>query len=190
MNQITGQFTNPVPRVIAMTTLVAALAFVGPASARGDDLASASGVDTVPTRFADATPAPAPAAKKKASGPADKDSDDDSGEARIKHLHDKLQITPAQEDMWNKVAAVMRDNAEKLTALAKDRAEKAKTMTAIDDLNSYAEIAEAHEDGTKKLIPVFKALYDSMSDVQKKAADTEFREHAHHEHPRHSRAAQ
>ena len=80
----------------------------------------------------------------------------------------------------------MRENAEQITALVKARAEKAKTMTAIDDLNSYAEIAGAHEDGTKKLIPVFITLYDSMSDVQKKAADAEFREHGHHEHHRHS----
>jgi len=36
--------------------------------------------------------------------------------------------------------------------------------------------------GTKKMIPIFQALYGSMSEAQKKAADVEFREHyaAHH----------
>jgi hypothetical protein len=36
------------------------------------------------------------------------------------------------------------------------------------------------------MIPVFQALYDSMSDAQKKAADDEFREHyAAHHHQKH-----
>ena len=85
--------------------------------------------------------------------------------------------------MWKSVAQVMRDNADKLDSLVKARIEHAKTMTAVDDLKSYAEITEAQETGVGKLLPVFTTLYDSMSDVQKKAADTEFREHHHHEHP-------
>jgi hypothetical protein len=49
-------------------------------------------------------------------------------------------------------------------------------MTAVGDLKSYGEIIDAHADGIKKLIPVFTALYASMSDAQKKAADTCFRQ--------------
>jgi hypothetical protein len=48
-------------------------------------------------------------------------------------------------------------------------------MTAVDDLKSYGEIADAHADGIKKLTPVFAALYASMSDAQKKEADAIFR---------------
>jgi hypothetical protein len=47
-------------------------------------------------------------------------------------------------------------------------------MTAIEDVKSYAAIAEAHADGLKKFAPVFEALYASMSDAQKKNADTLF----------------
>ncbi|MGD0489397.1 MAG: Spy/CpxP family protein refolding chaperone [Syntrophorhabdales bacterium] len=101
----------------------------------------------------------------------------DRVEARIKVLHTKLNITPAQEELWNKVAQAMRDNAKTMEALIKARSEKAGTMTAIDDLKSYGEIADAHADGLKKFIPAFEPLYAGMSDAQKKSADTLFRQH-------------
>jgi len=96
-------------------------------------------------------------------------------EARIVEMHAKLKITPAQEDQWAQVALVMRENAKSLDALTRSRSEHAKTMTAVDDLKSYGEIADAHADGIKKLTPVFAALYAGMSDAQKKEADAIFR---------------
>jgi protein CpxP len=101
----------------------------------------------------------------------------DRVEARIKELHTKLNITPAQEELWKNVTQVMRDNAKTMEALIKARSDKTTTMTAVDDLKSYREIAEAHADGLKKFIPVFEPLYASMSDAQKKNADTFFRHH-------------
>ena len=52
-------------------------------------------------------------------------------------------------------------------------------MTAVDDLKSYSEIADAHADGLKKFTPAFEPLYAGMSDAQKKSADTLFRQHKH-----------
>lgn len=98
-------------------------------------------------------------------------------EARITALHDKLAITPGQEEMWRKVATIMRDNAVTVTQLAMKRSESAKTMTAVDNLDSYAEISGAHETGTRNLLPAFKALYNGMPDAQKHAADAVFRDH-------------
>ena len=102
----------------------------------------------------------------------------------IAHLHEEFMVTPAQEEQFQKLANVMREDADTMSALAKKRAESAKTNSAVDDLKTYAEIAEAHAEGTKRMIPVFQALYDSMSDAQKQAADIEFREHytTHHHH--------
>jgi periplasmic protein CpxP/Spy len=104
----------------------------------------------------------------------------------IDHLHESLQISPRQEALWHEVATVMRENAETMSRLAKARAEQAPTASAVDDLKSYAEISEAHAAGAKRMIPVFQALYDSMSAEQRKAADAEFRghfrEHAHGAH--------
>jgi periplasmic protein CpxP/Spy len=106
---------------------------------------------------------------------AAKASSEDRVETRIKDMHAKLKITQAQEDQWAKVAQVMRDNEKTIEPLIKARAENAKTMTAVDDLKSYAEITDAHADGIKKFTPVFATLYASMSDAQKKEADVLFR---------------
>jgi len=112
---------------------------------------------------------------------AAKASAEDRVEARITQLRTLIGITPAQEGPWGKVTEVMRDNAKTLDALAKVRAEQAKTMTAVEDMKSYREIASAHVDGMNKLIPVFEVLYDGMSDAQKQEADEAFRlGHRHH----------
>jgi protein CpxP len=120
-----------------------------------------------------------------AQAPAPRQGKERAGiEGLIDHLHDSFKITPQQEPLWQNVAKVMRENAQTLSNLTKARAEHAKTATALDDLKSYAEISEAHATGTKRLIPVFQALYDSMSPEQKSAADAEFRDHfrAHQHH--------
>ena len=98
----------------------------------------------------------------------------DRVEARIKELHAKLHITQPQEDLWQNVTAVMRDNAQTLDALTQTRVDQVRTMTAVDDLKSYSAITDAHAEGLKKFIPVFEALYASMSDTQKKNVDTLF----------------
>jgi hypothetical protein len=94
-------------------------------------------------------------------------------EARIKELRDKLKITEAQAAAWDKVAATMRDNANRIHALVQARHDKS-GRTAIEDLESYKKIANAHAEGLDRFIPVFQALYDSMSPEQKKNADTVF----------------
>lgn len=99
----------------------------------------------------------------------------DRVELRIKDMHTKLKITPAEEELWANVTQVMRDNAKIMDDLTQARARNAKTMNAVDDLKSYGEIAEAHAEGIKKLTPAFASLYDRMSDAQKKEADTLFR---------------
>jgi periplasmic protein CpxP/Spy len=103
----------------------------------------------------------------------------DRVEARIKELHTKLMITPEQEEAWNGVAQAMRDDAKTMEELIKARTENASTMSAVDDLKSYGEIAQAHADGLKNFTSVFEPLYAGMSDAQKKTADTLFRHHGH-----------
>lgn len=98
-------------------------------------------------------------------------------DALIDQLHEALKITAEQDPLWRGVTNVMRENAETISRLAQERAEQAQTATALDNLKSYAEISEAHAAGTKRMIPAFQALYDSMSSDQKKAADAEFRGH-------------
>jgi dTDP-glucose pyrophosphorylase len=110
---------------------------------------------------------------------ADKVAHADRAELRITDMHARLKITPAQEELWAKVAEAMRDNAKVMDSLTQARVDHAKDMTAVDDLKSYGEITEAHADGIRKLTPAFAALYAGMSDAQKQEADTLFRHGDH-----------
>ena len=100
-------------------------------------------------------------------------------EKHINELHATLKVTSAQETQWNEVASTMRENAKDLDQAIDKRAAKAATATAVDDLNAYAEIAQAHANGVKKLSSAFSGLYSAMSDEQKKTADEVFSHHGH-----------
>ncbi len=95
-------------------------------------------------------------------------------EAKIKDFHSKLKITPAQEDQWNEVAKVMRENATTMQGLIQERKENEGTFNAVEDLKSYSKITDAHAAGLNKFIQAFEPLYTSMSDEQKKSADKLF----------------
>jgi len=111
----------------------------------------------------------------------DKDAHENRVELRIKDMHAKLKIMSAQEEQWGKVAQAMLEDAKTMDSLTQARIDHAKDMTAVDDLKSYGEIADAHAAGIKKLTPLFADLYAGMSDAQKKEADTLFR-HGDHKH--------
>lgn len=152
-------------RLIVRTSALAALAIgliYAPALYAAKDTAPSA---TPPSAMENAAPAQG---AQSALTPAAR------AEKRAKELHDRLKITPDQEEAWSKVADVMRENQETIHALIKDRHETMGKRTAVEDLQSYEKVANAHAEGIKKLIPVFQALYDSMSDEQKKNADTVF----------------
>src|ERR1035437_2289720 len=111
---------------------------------------------------------------------AAKGSEHSRVETRIEEMHAKLKITKAEEDLWTKVAEVMRDNGKKMDDLTSARMEKEKTINAVDDLKSYGEIVDEHADGIKRFTPVFADLYASMSDEQKAEADKLFRHEGKH----------
>jgi hypothetical protein len=96
-------------------------------------------------------------------------------EARIKTLHKQLHITEAQKPQWDALAQVMRTNAQAMVDLQKQRAVDSKSESAVEVIKSYEAVIDAHEDGMKKFVPPFEALYNSMSDAQKKTADSLFR---------------
>ncbi len=94
-------------------------------------------------------------------------------EERISELHDRLDITPAQEGKWNAVANAMRQNQKDV-----GRAFRAKRSpendTAPENLSAYGKIASAHSRGLQRLIPPFRTLYASMSAEQRANADEVF----------------
>ncbi len=93
-------------------------------------------------------------------------------EANISELHQKLQITPAQEPQFSAVANVMRDNARLEASVPQPTA----NATAVDDLRVYIKYSELELAGLKKMLPSLEALYATLSPAQKKAADAIFRQ--------------
>jgi periplasmic protein CpxP/Spy len=110
----------------------------------------------------------------------------DRVEQRIADLHAKLQITPAQQPQWDQFVQVMRDNAQSMDQTFQHRVQTMSAMTATENMQSYAQLASTNAQDVQKLVPAFQALYDTMSDAQKRTADQVFRDDAHHgDHPRH-----
>jgi periplasmic protein CpxP/Spy len=96
-------------------------------------------------------------------------------EARIKQLHAQLQITPAEEPQWGQFAETMRTNAREMDEAATQRTEKFSSMSAVQGMQSYEQLAEAHVQHLQKLIPAFEALYNAMPAPQQQLADQVFR---------------
>jgi hypothetical protein len=99
-------------------------------------------------------------------------------EGRIQEMHAKLQITPAQEELWTPVAQTMRDNQRTLEPLVAEREKNAKTANALEDLRSFAEVSEAHASGIRRFAAAFEPLYSAMTDAQRQGADALFRDGA------------
>ena len=163
-------------RAAGLAAALAAFAVAVPNAAMANDSDPLALSDAQPSRqvVANAS-APSGTTKTTTASKNLRDSHIDRVEARIMDLHSKLKITPAQEEQWTALTRVMRENARSMDALRQTRLDKAARMTALDDVRSYSEIAEAHAEGLKSFVPPFEALYDSMSDSQKKLADQTFR---------------
>ena len=139
--------TNRIPQMLAL--LVTATLLGGPAWAQD--------------------PAPAQAARPDRGAPA-------PVERRIAGLQRRLKITPEQQPQWDAFAAVMRQNAGHMEALQRERADKVATMSAPDDMRSYADVARAHADDLQRLATAFDTLYAAMTPEQKAEADRTFHE--------------
>jgi uncharacterized membrane protein YdfJ with MMPL/SSD domain len=122
------------------------------------------------------TPSAAPSATAKPTAPASKaPSAADRVEQRIVQLHTQLHITPAQQAQWDQFAQVMRDNAKGMDQILDQRGASLASMTAPENMQSYAQIAQQHSQDMQKLSGAFQTLYSSLSDEQKKNADEVFR---------------
>ncbi len=154
-------FSGPLVRSLAAAMLLGSVALAGllraPCFAQASDPATVSG--------------DAASALEKEAPPVSLDPI----EARIRYLHDRLRISPAQEPLWAKVAQAMRDNAASVAPLIRERLQSAAKSDAVDNLGSYEKLGEAQLDGLKRFIAAFKALYAGLSEQQKKIADTLFR---------------
>ena len=99
-------------------------------------------------------------------------------ENHIKQLHAQLQITPAEQPQWDQFAQVMRENARDMDQAFMQRAQQYPTMNAMQNMQSYEKMAEAHVQHLQKLVPAFDNLYNAMPEQQKKLTDQVFRANA------------
>src|ERR1700757_2718653 len=94
-------------------------------------------------------------------------------EANIASLHQRLQITPAQEPQFNSVANVLRQNAR---AEASTPQSPAANASAVDHLRAEIQYDEVELAGMKRFLPALEALYATFSLAQRQTADAIFRQ--------------
>jgi periplasmic protein CpxP/Spy len=99
-------------------------------------------------------------------------------EQRIKELYSQLRITPAERPQWDQFAQVMRDNARDMDQTWLQRVNHVESMNAVQNMQSYEQLAEQHAQHVQKLVPAFQNLYNVMSEQQKQLADQVFRANA------------
>ena len=99
----------------------------------------------------------------------------DRTEARIKQLYAVLKISDDQQEAWNTLTQVMRENSKEMDTLAKVKTESTQIVNAVENMKFYYQVSKTHLEQQAKFIPPFEALYTCMSDEQKKTADLVFR---------------
>ena len=99
-------------------------------------------------------------------------------EKRITDLHTRLKITPMEQKPFDDFAQVMRDNAQHMEGLVQKRQPTFASGNAVEQMQGYSEMAQAHAEDVQRLTTAFAALYEVLSPDQKKAADQSFRQFA------------
>jgi periplasmic protein CpxP/Spy len=92
-------------------------------------------------------------------------------EANIAQLHQRLQITPAQEPRFEALANVMRQNARMMP-----NAPPPTNLDPIQALRFAIQTGEQELVGLKRMLPPLQALYASLSPMQQRIADQVFRQ--------------
>jgi periplasmic protein CpxP/Spy len=110
-------------------------------------------------------------------------------ERRISDLHSRLHITADQSPQWDQFAQIMRQNATEMDQSNQQRAEKLGSMSAVDNMQSFAQLEQQRAQAMQRLVPAFQALYATLSDQQKATADQLFRNYASSARARHQAAA-
>jgi len=128
--------------------------------------------------LAQSSPTPAASASPLATQRAPGNNAEERVETHIRQLHAQLRITPAEQPQWEQFAAVMRDNARDMDQAFVQRAQQFPTMSAVQNMQSYQQIAEAHAQHLQKLVPAFDTLYNAMPEQQRQLTDQVFRANA------------
>jgi hypothetical protein len=96
-------------------------------------------------------------------------------EGHIAFLKTELGITPAQEALWNPVAAAMRADVKEFEVAVQQMASyRTAPPTAVNDLEGRATFSSLRATSERRFLDAFRPLYESLSPEQKQAADNLF----------------
>ncbi len=105
-------------------------------------------------------------------------------DGKIAFLKAELQITEAQEPQWRAVEEALRAGAERMQKTRKEfratRDGKKEGVSALDRLTRMEAAATGAAESLREIRTAFEPLYASMSDEQKKRADSLLRRGGHH----------
>jgi periplasmic protein CpxP/Spy len=93
-------------------------------------------------------------------------------EGEIAFLKTALDVTPAQEPEWDKVAGAMRENNRETQQLYdKLPSDPAQPQTAVERAELQLESAELSTQEAKRFLDAFRPFYASLSPDQRATAD-------------------
>jgi periplasmic protein CpxP/Spy len=93
-------------------------------------------------------------------------------EGQIAFLKAALDVTPAQEAQWDKVAGAMRENDRETQQLYdKLQSDPTQSQTAVQRAELQLESAELGAQEAKRFLDAFRPFYVSLSPDQKATAD-------------------
>jgi periplasmic protein CpxP/Spy len=115
--------------------------------------------------------APGPAARSVllAQAPAPPET---NVETNIAELHQRLQISAAQEPQFEALANIMRQNARTMSSAAAPPS----NPNAVEGLRLAIQYGQEEINGMRRLLPALQALYTSLSPAQRQTADMIFRQ--------------
>ena len=95
-------------------------------------------------------------------------------EAQLAEVKKRLSITAAQQPQFDQFATIVKQNAQTMDALMKKATAQDAQQNAVEGLRTAASFAQTEADNLKRLVPALEALYASLSEQQKRAADKLF----------------
>lgn len=92
-------------------------------------------------------------------------------EGRLAYQKAELQITDAQSGVWSQYADAMRAMGSKMQDMHRTMMPAMRTGHAVERLDAHIKHMESMIEGLKSMKPATEALYNALSDEQKKTAD-------------------
>lgn len=92
-------------------------------------------------------------------------------EGRVAFLKAELAISDAQEKAWDAYAEALKTNMQSMHEMRKTMMAARAGKTPVERLDARVSAMESRVKSLKEIKPALSALYDSLSDDQKKKAD-------------------